>query len=256
MQTPDGAATQSVRPPRAAFERCKFAIDFVLALLLLILSLPVVLIAMTLIKITSPGPVFYSQTRLGRNGRPFTIYKLRSMTAGAESLTGARWCVPGDTRVTRVGRWLRKTHIDELPQLWNILKGDMALIGPRPERPEFVPQLEQAIPHYRARLLVRPGLSGLAQVQLYADTDLESVRVKLAYDLYYLQTASVWLDFRIKLATVLHMAGVPFSTIRKVFRFAERETVEAAYGALGRPPRPRTPVVSGRASAKPALSVG
>ena len=251
------SAAPGLRVPSVVAERFKTAIDAVIALLLLVLTGPVVLVAMALIKLTSPGPVFYTQTRLGRNGRPFTIYKLRSMTHGAESLTGARWSGPGDVRVTTVGRWLRRTHLDELPQLWNVLKGEMSLIGPRPERPEFVPQLEQAIPHYRARLLVRPGLSGLAQVQLPADTDLESVRVKLAYDLYYLQTAGVWLDFRIKLATVLHMVGIPFETIRKIFRFADRESVEDAYRSLGRPPRPRPPSLkasTGQPSA--ALGVG
>src|SRR5439155_12868491 len=122
----------------------------------------VTLLSMLLVKLTSRGPALYTQTRLGRNGRPFTIYKLRTMQHRCESLTGARWSTPGDPRITPVGRFLRKTHLDELPQLWNVLRGDMALVGPRPERPEFVPQLEQAVPHYRDRLLVRPGVSGLA----------------------------------------------------------------------------------------------
>jgi len=207
----------------------KTAAEFVFALLLLAMTAPLILLGVVLVKLTSRGPALYLQTRVGYGGRPFTIYKLRTMVRDSESLSGACWSKPGDARITAVGRWLRRTHIDELPQLWNVLRGDMGLIGPRPERPEFVPQLEQAIPLYRARLGVRPGLSGLAQVQLPPDTDLESVRLKLAYDLYYLRNASWWLDLRIHLATGFHMLGVPFSLIRKTFAFAERQTIEQSY---------------------------
>ena len=171
---------------RGWYPSCKRAVEFAVALILFLLTLPLTALAMLLVKVTSRGPVLYSQTRLGRHGRPFTVYKIRSMTYGAESLTGACWSKPGDSRITPVGRWLRRTHIDELPQLWNVLRGDMGLIGPRPERPEFVPQLEQAIPLYRKRLLVRPGVTGLAQVQLPPDTDLASDRRKIVYDLYYI----------------------------------------------------------------------
>ena len=104
--------------------------------------------------------------RLGKNGRPFRLHKIRTMRHDCEKATGPRWAVPGDPRITPLGRFLRQTHLDELPQLWNVLRGEMSLVGPRPERPEFVPDLEQAIPHYRDRLLVRPGVTGLAQVQL------------------------------------------------------------------------------------------
>jgi lipopolysaccharide/colanic/teichoic acid biosynthesis glycosyltransferase len=217
-------------PPAASwYESLKPALDFTMALVLLILTAPLMLFAMILIKLTSPGPVIYSQTRLGRGGRPFTIYKLRTMTHNCESLTGARWSMPGDSRVTKVGRWLRKTHIDELPQLWNVLKGDMSLIGPRPERPEFVPQLEQAIPLYRERLNVRPGVTGFAQVQLPPDTDLESVRLKLGYDLYYVSQVGLIFDVKIYLATFLKVLGVSMPTIRMLCGFALLETVEAAY---------------------------
>src|SRR5262249_39420482 len=140
---------------------------------------------------------------------------------------------------TPVGRLLRRTHLDELPQLWNVLRGDMSLVGPRPERPEFVPQLEQAIPHYRDRLLVRPGVTGLAQVQLPPDTDLDSVRVQLSYDLYYAALLGVWLDFRIGLATALKMVGVPFPLLRALFRLPGRVAVEDAYRGLE--PAPRVP---------------
>jgi lipopolysaccharide/colanic/teichoic acid biosynthesis glycosyltransferase len=203
--------------------------EIVFATTLLVLTAPILLLAMLLVKLTSRGPALYSQTRVGLNGKPFTLYKVRSMTAQAESLTGATWCKPGDSRITFLGRWLRRTHIDELPQLWNILRGDMSLIGPRPERPEFVPQLEQAIPLYRQRLLVRPGLTGLAQVQLPPDTNLDSVRRKLAYDLYYAKHVSAWMDFRIVWATALHMVGIPFGWIRTMFLFPAQATIEEAY---------------------------
>lgn len=222
---PDPAAPFARHPVYAAL---KAAADFVIALILFILTLPLVLLAMALVKLTSRGPALYSQTRLGKNGRPFKIYKIRTMTDDAEK-NGARWSLPGDSRVTRIGRWLRKSHIDELPQLWNVLKGDMSLVGPRPERPEFVPQLEQAIPHYCKRLLVRPGVTGLAQVQLPPDSDLESVRLKLAYDLYYVRCQSFGLDLRICWATFLRMLGLPFRWLRKIFAFPQRDTIEAAY---------------------------
>ncbi len=230
LTPPRGPHTEPVPP--GVYGACKRAGDVLCAAVLLVLAAPLLLVSMLLIKLTSRGPVLYTQTRVGRGGRPFTIYKLRSMVHQCERLTGVRWAVPGDPRVTPVGRFLRKTHLDELPQLWNVLRGDMSLVGPRPERPEFVPQLEQAIPHYRQRLAVRPGVTGLAQVQLPPDTDLESVRVKLAYDLYYARHAGLWLDLRIGLATGLKMVGVPFRVLRGLFRLPARATVEAAYRAL------------------------
>src|SRR5262249_20621003 len=150
---------------------CKTALDFVAAAVLLVFAAPVIALAALLVKLTSRGPAFYTQTRVGRNGRLFTIYKVRTMMHKCESLTGPRWSLPGDPRVTRGGHFLRVTHLDELPQLVNVLRGDMSLIGPRPERPEFVPELERAVPRYRERLAVLPGVTGLAQVQLPADTD-------------------------------------------------------------------------------------
>ena len=153
-------------------------------------------------KLTSRGPALYLQLRMGRNGKPFPIYKIRTMHYQCEKKSGAQWSTPGDSRILPLGRWLRRMHIDELPQLWNVIRGDMSLIGPRPERPEFVPQLEQAIAHYGQRLLLRPGVTGLAQVQLPADTDLNSVRTKLAYDLYYLRQRRL-------LARLAHLRGHP-----------------------------------------------
>jgi lipopolysaccharide/colanic/teichoic acid biosynthesis glycosyltransferase len=164
------------------------------------------------VKLTSRGPAIYAQVRLGRDRHPFPIFKIRSMYHDCERLTGPAWSTGNDPRVTPVGRFLRVTHLDELPQLWNVVRGDMSLIGPRPERPEFVDHLEQAIPRYGERLAVRPGVSGLAQVNLPADTDQESVRRKLGYDLHYVAHAGPWLDLRLMLATALFLTGVPFAT--------------------------------------------
>jgi lipopolysaccharide/colanic/teichoic acid biosynthesis glycosyltransferase len=197
---------------------CKANVDFLCAAALLLLASPVLLLCALLVKLTSRGPAFYSQIRLGRRGRPFRIYKLRTMTHDCEKVGGARWSTPGDPRVTPVGRFLRRTHLDELPQLWNVLKGDMSLVGPRPERPEFLPGLERVIPRYRERLAVKPGVTGLAQVQLPADTDIASVRRKLAYDLHYLRTFGLWLDLRLVLCTGLHMLGVPYALVGRLFR--------------------------------------
>src|SRR5438034_1075742 len=130
------------------YVRAKGTADFALALVLLLLTAPLVFVAVLFVKLTSRGPAFYSQTRVGRNGLLYAIYKIRTMAHNCESRTGPRWSVPGDPRITRVGRFLRKTHLDELPQLWNVLRGEMSLVGPRPERPEFVMQLEQIIPRY------------------------------------------------------------------------------------------------------------
>ncbi len=183
-------------------------VDRTLTAMLLVLASPIILAAMTLVRATSKGPVIYAQKRLGKGGRCFTIYKIRSMYVESEP-NGPRWCIPGDRRVTPVGRFLRATHIDELPQLLNILWGDMSLIGPRPERPEIVAELEKAIPDYPRRLEVLPGLTGLAQVLQSPDTDLDSVRTKLFYDLHYIENAGWWLDARILAATLLHVLSVP-----------------------------------------------
>jgi lipopolysaccharide/colanic/teichoic acid biosynthesis glycosyltransferase len=189
--------------------RCKAGLEIVAGLVLLVLAAPLILVAGLLVKLTSRGPVFYTQTRVGRHGRHFTIYKIRTMVHDCESLTGPRWAIPDDPRVTRVGHFLRRSHLDELPQLVNIVRGDMALIGPRPERPEFLPDLERALPSYASRLAIRPGITGLAQIQLAADSDLDSVRRKLAYDLYYVEKVSPWLDLGILLGTAFKVLGAP-----------------------------------------------
>ena len=200
-------ATSSVR----RYEPIKAVFDMAVAIVLLIVLAPLILALMVLVKLASPGPAIYSQIRLGRNGRPFRIFKLRSMHHDCERHTGPRWSTSGDSRVTWLGGILRATHLDELPQLWNVVRGEMSLVGPRPERPEFVSQLELALPAYRERLQVRPGITGLAQVYLPPDVDVTSVRYKLSYDLCYLQNMGFWLDLRVIVATVFKMVGARWS---------------------------------------------
>jgi lipopolysaccharide/colanic/teichoic acid biosynthesis glycosyltransferase len=226
---PPSRVAQRLVVPVTWYATCKRIIDVAGALVLLVVAVPVIALAALLVRLTSRGPAFYSQTRVGRGGRPFTIYKIRSMVHNAEKVSGAQWCRPGDKRVMPIGKLLRRTHLDELPQLWNILKGEMSLIGPRPERPEFVPQLEAALPRYRERLLVLPGVSGLAQVHLGPDTDLASVERKLAYDLYYIKNQGLWTDLRILVATVFHVFQ-PFVVSRWIFPLSPCAAAEAVNG--------------------------
>ncbi len=211
-------------------------LDVSLALVISLFSLPVIVLAALAVRLTSRGPAFYTQTRVGRGGKLFMIYKIRSMIHECESLTGPRWTIPGDPRVTPVGWFLRRTHIDELPQLWNVLKGEMSLIGPRPERPEFVRELSQAIADYPHRLDVLPGITGLAQVQLAPDTDVDSVRRKLRYDLHYIDHAGIGLNVRILLATVLHLLGVSFKRLQRLGLVPGPDVVEPSENAT--PPAP------------------
>jgi lipopolysaccharide/colanic/teichoic acid biosynthesis glycosyltransferase len=187
----------------------KTLLDRGLAILLLIPGLPLLGFLIGLVRLTSRGPGLYSQARVGKAGRVFTMYKLRSMRIDAEAATGPVWSSAGsDSRVTRIGYWLRRLHLDELPQLFNVLRGEMSLVGPRPERPEFVKVLAQQIPDYMDRLLVLPGVTGLAQVNLPPDTDLDSVRRKLALDREYIGDAGLLLDLGIILCTILRVIGL------------------------------------------------
>ena len=154
------------------------------------------------VKLTSPGPVLYSQQRVGQNGRVFTIRKFRSMCVDAETATGAVWATANDPRLTPIGRFLRSTRLDELPQLWNVLRDDMSLVGPRPERPEFVSRLEREIRFYGQRHLVKPGLTGWAQISYPYGSSVHDALQKLQYDLYYLKHMSVVFDVFILLATL------------------------------------------------------
>jgi lipopolysaccharide/colanic/teichoic acid biosynthesis glycosyltransferase len=204
------------RPRADWYSSGRAAADYVAAGVLLVLTAPLLLAAMALVKLTSRGPAIYSQVRVGRDGRHFRIYKVRSMAHNCEAGTGPQWAKPKDSRVTRVGRFLRRSHLDELPQLWNVLRGEMSLVGPRPERPEFVAKLEVALPHYRERLLVRPGITGLAQVQLPPDAEVEDVGRKLLCDLYYVQHLGPRLDLQILACTAFKLVGMPFRLMRKV----------------------------------------
>jgi lipopolysaccharide/colanic/teichoic acid biosynthesis glycosyltransferase len=214
------------------YESIKTYLDVFLAAVLLVMLSPLILAAMVLVRLTSKGSPIYKQKRLGENGFPFTIYKIRSMYLDSE-VDGLKWSVPGDPRITPVGQLLRWTHIDELPQLINVIRGEMSLIGPRPERPELITQLERALPHYRVRLMVRPGLSGLAQVLQPPDTDVGSVGRKLKYDIYYVDQLSFLLDLRICIGTVLLFLGFPGRWIARLLRFPyERLDLEPAVQSL------------------------
>ncbi|MFO0773244.1 MAG: TIGR03013 family XrtA/PEP-CTERM system glycosyltransferase [Nitrospiraceae bacterium] len=179
----------------------KRALDFLLSVVGLILLLPVMAVVAVLIKADSVGPVFYRQMRVGLRGQPYMIWKFRSMSKDAEK-SGAKWAVEGDPRISRVGRFLRMWRLDEIPQLINVLKGEMSLVGPRPERPVFVQDLRNSIPYYDLRHTVRPGLTGWAQTQFRYGSTAEDSHTKLQYDLYYLKNLSLSLDFRILLETV------------------------------------------------------
>jgi sugar transferase (PEP-CTERM system associated) len=180
----------------------KRLLDILLATILLTLSFPLMFFAALAILIESGRPIFYSQRRVGLRGIPFQVYKFRSMRQDAESDGKAVWARREDDRVTRVGRFIRKVRIDELPQLFNVLKGDMSFVGPRPERPEFVAELNEAIPYYDLRHHVKPGITGWAQVSYPYGSSIKDAREKLQYDLYYLKNYSIFLDINILLQTV------------------------------------------------------
>jgi exopolysaccharide biosynthesis polyprenyl glycosylphosphotransferase len=192
----------SVSPLYLCWQKIVDLIGGLIGLLILCFALPVIAL---FIYLNSPGPIFYSQERVGLRGKPFRIYKFRSMRADAEQNGDARWASENDARVTRVGRFIRACHLDELPQALNILRGDMSLIGPRPEREEFVFNLEKNIPFYRSRLAVKPGLTGWAQVKYhYGSTDADAL-IKLQYDLYYVKRRSFMLDIFIILMTFVEV---------------------------------------------------
>ena len=186
-------------------KRIKRLIDILFSFTGLVLLSPVLILFAVLIKIDSKGPVFFAQDRVGRKGRIFPVYKFRSMIRDAEKYTGPVWADENDPRITRVGRFMRKTRIDEFPQLINVLKGDMSLVGPRPERPFFVEQLKKEYPFYSRRLRVKPGVTGWAQVKGKYDTTIEAVKEKLEFDLYYIDNISLRLDLRIMVYTIIVM---------------------------------------------------
>jgi sugar transferase (PEP-CTERM system associated) len=180
----------------------KQSLSVIFTLIALLILSPVILIVMVLIKLDSPGPIFFKQERVGRDSKTFTLWKFRSMHLDAESETGPVWAAKNDPRVTRVGRLLRRSRLDEVPQLYNILRGDMCLIGPRPERPTFVNELSETIPYYQIRLTVRPGLTGWAQINYQYANSIEDSLEKLQYDLFYIKHMSIVLDVIIAFETI------------------------------------------------------
>ena len=192
---------------RRRFTFVKEVMDRVLALIGLICFLPVLCVLAVIIKLTSPGPVFFVQQRVGKGGRIFGIVKLRTMVTDAERATGPIWAQENDPRITPIGRFLRRTHLDEVPQLINVIKGEMSLVGPRPERPVFVEQFRYQIPHYEVRLSVKPGITGLAQICHTYDETLKDVRKKLAYDLMYVRKMCLMVDIAILLLTLRRLNG-------------------------------------------------
>jgi len=187
---------------RRYFELAKEVLDIVLGFVALVLCLPLLVGCAILIKLSSRGPVFFKQVRIGKDGNLFTIYKLRTMYVDAESASGAVWAARGDPRVMPICRWMRRSHADELPQLINVVRGDMSLVGPRPERPEILTELEKVYPDVRRRLSVRPGITGLAQVRNGYDTSVEAFRNKLEADLEYIEQRTWGMELRILAATM------------------------------------------------------
>jgi exopolysaccharide biosynthesis polyprenyl glycosylphosphotransferase len=191
----------SMNSSRFHIRRLKRLSDLLVASVGLILTAIPMAIAAVLIKLTTPGPIFYRQERLGRDSVPFTLLKFRTMRADAESVSGPVWATEDDPRITRLGKYLRKFRIDELPQLWNVFRGEMSLVGPRPERPVFIEKLTEKVPFYAERLLVPPGVTGWAQVNLPYAASIEESRRKLQFDIYYIKNMSFSLDALILLKT-------------------------------------------------------
>jgi sugar transferase (PEP-CTERM system associated) len=185
-----------------AFILVRRVVSIVISLIGLFLALPLLPLIILAIRLDSKGPVFYTQTRVGKGGRIFNVVKFRTMRQDAEAASGPKWAGDNDPRVTRVGKFLRSSRLDEIPQLWCVLKGDMAFVGPRPERPEFIEWLSKEIPYYGVRHMVRPGLTGWAQVKYRYGSTVEDSREKLQYDLFYIKNASIGLDLLIIFLTV------------------------------------------------------
>ncbi len=245
------------------YVRWKPLLDRPVALMMMMISAPILLISAILIKLESPGPAIYRQERVGQNkrradrrraigpsdpsftqerrkndrrkhdlgGKPFIIYKLRTMETNAEEATGAAWSTgESDPRVTKVGYYLRKIHIDELPQLYNALLGQMSVIGPRPERPAFIARLNKTISGYEKRLLVPPGITGLAQIRRKHDESLEDVKDKLGHDCEYINNISLLLDVQIMFQTLLHIANLFWEALkRRAIRKAAPKTISAIF---------------------------
>jgi lipopolysaccharide/colanic/teichoic acid biosynthesis glycosyltransferase len=215
---------------RAAVKRLA---DLVGAAVLGLLTLPLLLVVLAVTKLMDRrAPAVFRQERVGRNGQPFTVYKVRTMVPNAERETGPVLSEDNDPRVTPFGRWLRRFHVDELPQLWNVLRGEMSLVGPRPERPFFMEQFQSEVPGFERRLEAKPGLTGLAQLRNVAD--IHCPHKKLAYDLEYIEHYGLWLDLRIACETV-------YGTLIQAWSRPERDGTGADAEAAETPESPETP---------------
>lgn len=199
----------------------KYLLESAVAVCLLAVLWPVILILWLAVKASSPGNGFYTQSRVGLNGKIFKVVKLRSMCCNAESGGKFRWSNRADSRITPLGKILRKLHLDELPQLWNVACGEMSLVGPRPERPEITASLEKLIPGYHLRHRVKPGITGLAQVNLEPDININSTRKKQILDLRYIENANMLLDSRLIFATSLRVVGIPGTTAMVIARLRQ-----------------------------------
>ena len=197
-----GTAVIAGHMARRYFEVAKECVDILLGAIALVLTLPVWVLCAIIIKLTSRGPVLYFQMRVGKNGKPFCMYKLRTMRVNAENATGAVWASEEDPRVIGACRWMRRSHVDELPQLINVIKGDMSLVGPRPERPEILAELQKRYPEVKKRSTVRPGITGLAQVRNGYDKTVEEFRCKLESDMEYIDKRRWRNELRIMAATL------------------------------------------------------
>jgi sugar transferase (PEP-CTERM system associated) len=180
----------------------KRTIDLLISSTMLILLSPLIVLTAIIIKLDSKGPIFFSQERMGENRKPYMVHKFRSMRSDAEKSTGPVWAQENDDRITKIGHFIRKTRIDEIPQLWNILKGEMSFVGPRPEREHFVRELEEIIPYYGERFSVKPGLTGWAQVSYGYGATVEDAIEKLNYELFYIKNMSILMDIMIVARTV------------------------------------------------------
>ena len=233
----DGSLAIAPRSP--GYLPVKFFGEWLTALVLLVLTAPLMLVLAAAVRLTSKGPAFYAQSRLGRHGKAYRLYKIRTMVHNAEAATGPVWAAKNDCRTTKLGKLLRKTHLDELPQLWNILRGDMGLIGPRPERPEIVARLEPKVPGYRLRLSVRPGITGLAQMLVPADDPndvaLTGLRQKVAHDVYYVREVRLMMDVRIAVGTVCYFLAEAMDSVRRSALGGYGERVQAALESRDEP---------------------
>jgi lipopolysaccharide/colanic/teichoic acid biosynthesis glycosyltransferase len=243
----------AVHPP--SYASWKVWLEWWIAALLLLPGLPLLGLIMALVRSTSRGPALYRQQRMGKHGQTFTMFKVRTMVTDAEAATGPIWSAKNDPRVTSLGKWLRKLHLDELPQLFNVLNGEMSLMGPRPERPEIARQLATRIPGYGKRLAIRPGITGLAQINLPPDVSLQCVRRKLVLDLQYIHEMGLVLDLRMLLCSMLRVLGIPGEVATGLMRLRRIPEVPPAwlsYCAVGSTPSAQFPIAGQRRGSEPS----